>query len=104
MSCTLINDNQISSLLPQVRKLARKLAGDTLDPDDVAQDVMLKLLSSRSLPEKINRWLFTVVKNTVNDSYRQLSRESRYLDRKLTIDVTGVIAEDDSDACYITRS
>ena len=97
--------DQIGAIAPKVHKLAKQLVFNDLDPEDVAQDVFLKLLSksTKSIPSNITfSWLRTVVRNAVYDAYELQCSQSRYLDRNTVIDVTGTVCESEADYSHNT--
>jgi DNA-directed RNA polymerase specialized sigma24 family protein len=70
----------LSSLAPRIHKLAKELVFSYLDPEDVAQQALLKLLSNtHNIPQKICKaWLRAVVRNAASDAYRALGHGSRH--------------------------
>jgi RNA polymerase sigma-70 factor (ECF subfamily) len=81
----------ISSLLPEIRRIAQRL--DWKNFDDVTQDVALKLLKARPNQRQLQHtgWLSSVVRNTVRDRSRMEHREAQYLDRSVGLDLSGSV-------------
>jgi len=84
---------QICSMLPVITKIAATL--DSRNADDIAQDVALKLLKADPVRVRLTNsgWLYRVVRNAAFDYLRRLQRERRYLDDRLTVDITGSVCE-----------
>lgn len=86
--------DKICAFLPQIRKLSRAYSFVGADADDIAQDTILKLLCSQSVPAFISpSWLRAVVHNVARDRYRKDKRESRYLDRSIKLSCCGSVCE-----------
>lgn len=86
--------NKICALLPMIRKLSLAYSFVGADADDIAQDAVLKLLCSQSVPAAISpSWLRAVVHNVARDRYRKDKRESRYLDRSVKLSSCGSVCE-----------
>lgn len=97
--------NQLCGLLPQIRKAAQRLCFEGVDPDDVTQAVMLKLLKTKAVPERIHAgWLHAVVRNAAVDAHKEQSKESSYVDRSVGLDITGSVCEgvDDNNRFYVS--
>ncbi len=89
--------NQICSMLPVITKIAA--TWDALNADDIAQDVALKLLKADPVRVRLTNssWLYRVVRNAAFDYLRRLQRERRYVDDRLTVDITGSVCEPGND-------
>lgn len=84
----------ICSFLPLIRKFSRSYCFVGADADDIMQDTIVKLLSSRSIPAAVQpSWLRAVVHNVARDRYRKEKRESRYLDRNVSLNSCGSVCE-----------
>jgi RNA polymerase sigma-70 factor (ECF subfamily) len=61
----------------------------------VTQDVALKLLKARPHQRQLQHagWLSAVVRNTVIDRARMQQREAQYLDRSVSLDLSGSVCE-----------
>jgi RNA polymerase sigma-70 factor (ECF subfamily) len=92
----------LSSLSPKIHKLAKELVFGNLDPEDVAQNALLKLLANTdNFPRKIySSWLRAVVRNAACDAYRALYLDRKYLDYKVSVDPCGYVSENDEDLLY----
>lgn len=58
----------IKTQLPALLLFARQWSHDS--PEDVVQEAFIKLLEQPKLPENVNAWLFTVVRNLSNNHVR----------------------------------
>jgi RNA polymerase sigma-70 factor (ECF subfamily) len=93
MNVNHLSNEGLKQLLPKIRILLRRFC-QTIDHDDLLQDVAVKLLKSSSVPNPIhNAWLAKAVRNAVIDAQRKAKLENSYLDRSVTIDMTGSCCE-----------
>ena len=83
----------ISSILPKIRRLAERL--DWKNAEDITQEVALKLLKAAPTENQLEHagWLNKVVRNTAIDRWRFEKREAQYLDRSLSLDLSGSVCE-----------
>lgn len=73
------NREHLKSVLDVVKRLAARFtARDVLDPDDVVQNAMIKLLTAKELGRK-SFWLSQLVKNSATDSLRKYCRERKHV-------------------------
>ena len=63
--------NQLTTLLPMLRRFAFSLTGSVSDADDIVQITIEKILS-RGMPEdvELSKWAFKVCRNVWIDEYR----------------------------------
>lgn len=63
--------NQLTTLLPMLRRFAFSLTGSVADADDIVQITIEKILS-RGMPEdvELSKWAFKVCRNVWIDEYR----------------------------------
>lgn len=69
--------NQLTTLLPMLRRFAYSLTGSIADADDLVQTTIEKILS-RGMPDdaELNKWAFRVCRNIWIDEYRALKVRS----------------------------
>jgi RNA polymerase sigma factor (sigma-70 family) len=86
-------DSAICLVLPEIRRMAQRL--DWRNADDVTQDVALKLMKARPNERLLQHtgWLSSVVRNTVFDRSRKESREAKFVDRTMSLDISGSVCE-----------
>lgn len=98
------DDGDFRSILTAVRRIVQRLEGGADDVDDIAQEVMIKLLTSQAVPDAVgNGWLGKVVRGCLVDARRRMASESRYVDRYLYLDPTGAVCDSDDEgrlACF----
>lgn len=76
---------ELASLLPQLRGLARFLARDRAEADDLVQEAVLRAL--RGLHQfqpgtSVRAWLFTILRNVFYEQARRRKRERAALERQ----------------------
>jgi RNA polymerase sigma-70 factor (ECF subfamily) len=82
---------KISSWFPVIRRKVLSYLRSADDADDVTQEIMLRLLKTKSLPKQPSQaWIHAVVRNAVTDFWRDQQREDKYLDRKVIVDTLGL--------------
>jgi RNA polymerase sigma-70 factor, ECF subfamily len=86
-------DSAICLVLPEIKRIAQRL--DWRNADDVTQEVALKLMKARPNERSLQHtgWLSSVVRNTVIDRARKEYREARYVDRSVSLDLSGRVCE-----------
>jgi len=67
-----VPDAEIEALRQLAIRTARKQGADS--PEDVAQDVLVKLTRLRSMPQNPEAWVTIVARRTAIDEYRRLDR------------------------------
>jgi RNA polymerase sigma factor (sigma-70 family) len=75
-------DAALVALLPRLRRLARALARDAADADDLAQIALERALARRSqwrTGTRLDSWVFQIMKNAWIDENRARSRKARVL-------------------------
>ena len=94
----------LTAITPRVHRLATQLVSGSLDPEDVAQTVLIKLLThTRSIPAHISySWLRTVVLNAVTDTHRYHRSDYKYRDRNASLDLNGNVSEPENDYDFHT--
>jgi RNA polymerase sigma-70 factor (ECF subfamily) len=98
-------NKEFRSILSTVSRIAHNVTKYADNADDICQEVMIKVLSSKSVPEEIGTaWLYKVVQNTVNDARRQMAGENMFLDRSLSLDISGSVCEtaDEARSVYLS--
>lgn len=76
---------EVAALLPQLRGLARFLARDRAEADDLVQEAVLRAL--RGLGQfqpgtSVRAWLFTILRNVFYEQTRRRKRERAALERQ----------------------
>lgn len=76
---------EVATLLPQLRGLARFLARDRAEADDLVQEAVLRAL--RGLGQfqpgtSVRAWLFTILRNVFYEQARRRKRERAALERQ----------------------
>ena len=94
----------LNAITPRVHRLAQQLVSGSLDPEDVAQTVLIKLFThTKSLPAHISySWLRMVVLNTVTDTHRSHRSDYKYRHHYASIDLNGNVSEPEIDYDYHT--
>lgn len=93
-------ENKITSLFPAVRRKALGYLRNADNADDVAQEVMIRLLRARAVPRRpSSAWLNVVVRNAAIDFLRRLRIEREYVDSRWTVDTVGLRYEDGELCC-----
>lgn len=88
------DDGDFRSILTTVRRIVHRLTGGADDVDDIAQEVMIRLLTSEAVPDTVgNGWLGKVAHGCLVDARRRTARESRFLDRYLYLDTSGAVCD-----------
>jgi len=96
MHRSITREREISSVMIRVRRMVLKLSEGAGDVEDVAQDVMVKLLKVRAFEKEIGSgWLYEVAKNCLLDRRRKTAMERQFLDRGLYLDTAGAVRD-----CY----
>ena len=91
---TATNERDFGSILTAVNRMVRCLTRCADDADDIAQEVMIKLLTSQAVPSEIGpSWLFKVSQNCVRDARRRMASEYKYVNYDLVVDQTGAVCE-----------
>lgn len=71
---------EMSSMLAAAKQMARRYGQiGVLEPDDIAQNAMLKLLKKKDEPMPTLGWLYMAVRSSAVDAGRRASREQRAL-------------------------
>lgn len=71
---------EMSSMLAAAKLMARRYGQiGVLEPDDIAQNAMLKLLKKKDEPMPTLGWLYMAVRSSAVDAGRRASREQRAL-------------------------
>lgn len=94
----------LTAITPQIHRLALQLVTGSLDPEDVAQTVLIKLLThTKTIPHYISyTWLRTVVLNTITDTHRHHRSDYKYRDPNAVIDLHGTVSEPEDDYSFHT--
>lgn len=93
-----LSGSDISSMWPVVHGIVCNLTRGAGDAEDITQEIMLKLLTSKAVPAEVRPgWLFKVARNSVIDARRQKSREFKFLNRNLFVDACGTVCERSED-------
>lgn len=72
--------DEISSMFDLVNRMARRYGRiGTIEPDDIVQNAMVKLLNRSDDRPPTTGWLFMTVRSVAFDAYRARTRERRYL-------------------------
>lgn len=88
------SNKDMRALLLKVHSMVMKMGGYAEEAEDIAQEVMIKLLTSKATPSLINHgWLFRVVHNCVIDFRRRSARRNRLIDRKFFVDLNGAVCD-----------
>jgi len=89
---------KIALIYDEIKRCSRRYAH--LDPDDLAHDVVLRLLQKGdSIPEQPHKaWIAAVVHNVAVDKYRMTNREIKFLDRTVEVRTTDRTAADEDQA------
>lgn len=84
-----MNNQVIEAIYPKVRQLATRFTRDITSAEDLAHDVILRLIGTK-LPKNIGRgWLYSTVRNRSIDNYRRRSRERKYMSYYVEVTSTG---------------
>jgi RNA polymerase sigma-70 factor (ECF subfamily) len=83
-------ENQIESLLPRIRKTIFGYVHNPGQVDDLTQEVVMKLLKTKTMPNRPNSWLLAVIRNAVIDFWRKEANENQYRNKSWTVDLTGI--------------
>lgn len=102
MRAQITNGSEISSIMPDIQYFAMTL--DKLNAEDISQDVAVKLLSLEPSDRLLGHFgcIATVVKNTAIDRWRKEAIERKYVDRTISLDITGSVAEGADERRYYT--
>lgn len=94
----------LNAITPQIHKLARQLNSTPVDPEDIAQTVLIKLLTNtKSMPVNISySWLRTVVRNTITDTHRSHRSDYKYRDHNASLDLNGNVSEAEDEYSFST--
>ncbi len=89
---------QLSSIVAQTKRMARKYGQIGLvEPDDIAQEVMLKVMNRKNGDSPSGGWLYKAVHSSAMDAGRKASREKRFLKRDFQENELMMVSEK---ACY----
>lgn len=95
---------EISSLLLTAKRMACRYGQIGLaEPDDIAQNSMLKLLRKPAGNHTTRGWLFMAVRCSAVDAARKASRERRFLCQNYEVDL-GRLCEQIDEYCYLGAS
>jgi RNA polymerase sigma-70 factor (ECF subfamily) len=83
-------ENQIESLLPMIRDTVNGYVYNSDHVNDLTQEVVIRLLKTKTIPKQLNSWLRVVIRNTVTDFWRQETKENQYRNKWCTVDTTGI--------------
>lgn len=96
---------EFSSILSTVKKMSRSYRRiGLLEPDDIAQEAMIKVLRKADLKEANSRWLYRVVHSSAMDAGRKAVREKRFLIRDLQEEELQLVSENTDENGYQAQS
>lgn len=76
-----MTNGEVSTIYRAARQMARKFGYiGFLEPEDIAQQALLKMLKAHIMPPSM-ALLFTTVRNTAIDAMRSVKRESKFVTR-----------------------
>ncbi|MEJ2884524.1 sigma-70 family RNA polymerase sigma factor [Pedobacter sp. GR22-6] len=70
-------DNQLCSLRPKLKSFAYQFTQDLNDAEDLVQETFMKAIKYANLYQEgtnLQAWVFTIMRNTFINSYRQLTK------------------------------
>lgn len=81
-SCCMRNGDLQDSDWESLRRLAERVArrADSPDPEDVAQEIMLKLSRQEEMPDNLAAWVTRVTGNQVKDDAGKRARRPKFAD------------------------
>lgn len=89
-------DPRIELWLRLIHCSMRRYIRNEDDAADAAQNLVLKLLMSKSIPISVStRWLQVVVRNAAIDFIRVLAQRNRFEDHSFEVDTVACVAERD---------
>lgn len=101
MDGTQTANDEISAIYVAAKHMAGKYGRiGLLDPEDLTQQVMLKVLKANNSSPSI-AWLLTVVRNAAYDAMRSATREAKYLSRVDDLDGALSICERADEDGYV---
>ncbi len=89
-------ENKIESLLPRIRRTVIAYFHNLGQVDDLTQEVVIRLLKAKTMPNRLDSWLLVVIRNTVIDFWRRQANENQYRNNSCTVDITGIGCADDN--------
>ncbi len=85
---------EIKTVIQRVRRIVLFLSRSQSRADDIAQDVLLKILQTKSKPRKISgAWIYMVAKNCFLDACKKRATEAKYLDSNYFVDSAGMVCD-----------
>jgi RNA polymerase sigma-70 factor (ECF subfamily) len=97
---------EVATLLPQLRGLARFLARDRAEADDLVQEAVLRAL--RGLGQfqpgtSVRAWLFTILRNVFYEQARRRKRERAALERQAAPEAIAAHQPHEADLADLAR-
>jgi RNA polymerase sigma-70 factor (ECF subfamily) len=92
MHRSITREREIGSVMIKVATMLQKLSEGAGDAEDVAQEVMIKLLKVSAFEKEIKSgWLYKVARNCLVDCRRKMAMERHLFNHALFVDITGAV-------------